>query len=174
MPLAPSMDRRTLLGTAAAAAVAALAGCGGDGEDTPQGTLIGGTRGGDGGGGDGGVATSTPPPTTGARDVFEGVDFDVGAADGGGTRTSWTVENVSEDRWSVTLVSILEVEPGTPTEPTTGTPTDREATPTVRVDERARRITLGPGQRTAEQFTHDVAPTAWSSFRFEFRDLQRA
>lgn len=168
------MDRRTLLGTVAAGAVTALAGCGGGGEDTPQGTLVGGPQ--DGGdGGDGGPGeTTTEVPTTGAQDVFEGVDFDIGPADGDGTRTSWTIENTSDARWSVTVVSVLEIDPAPDTPSGTGTRTEPDATPTVRTDEQSRRITVDPGEQRTEEFVHDVAPTAWSSFRFDFRDLQEA
>ncbi len=168
------MHRRSLLGALAAGVTTALAGCGGGGGDTPQGTLIGDQQ--DGSGGDGSVpgGTTTAPPTTGAQDVFEGVDFDIGPAEDGGTRTSWTVENTSDRAWSVTVVSILEVEPSSDTPSGTGTRTEPAATPTVRIDEESRRITASPGERTTEEFVHDVAPTDWSSFRFDFRNLQEA
>lgn len=152
------MNRRAFLGTLSAATAAALAGCGGDGDSTPQGTLIGGEDGdgGDGDGGDGG--TTTEPPTTGAPDVFEGVDFDVEADGDGGTLTAWTIENVSDLTWSVTVVSVLEVE-------------DEAGTETF---EESERVTLGSGERTTVEMRHDVGFDEWSNFRFEFRDLERA
>jgi hypothetical protein len=160
------MDRRTFLGALATGVGASLAGCGGSGGgDRPQGTLItGGGDGGDGGdgGGDGGDGFGTPtePPTTGAQDVFTGVDFDI-RADDGGTLTTWTIENTSEFRWSVTVVSVLTIEP-TATGGTTTTSTVSE------------RLTLPPGARTTVKLRHDVSFDAWSDFRFEFRNLERA
>jgi hypothetical protein len=156
------MDRRTFLGALAAGTSAALAGCGGDGDgDRPQGTLITGGDGGGGGGGDGGgFGTSTEPPTTGAQDVFTGVDYDVIAEDGG-TVTTWTVENTSDRAWSVTAVSILTVES-----------TETGATPReLAVSE---RVTLPSGGRTTVELRHDVGFDEWTDFRFEFRNLQRA
>jgi len=167
------MNRRSLLGALAAGAATALAGCGGGGGgDTPQGTLVGDSPDGNGDGVPGG--TTTAPPTTGAQDVFEGVGYDIGPADGGGTRTSWTVENTTDRAWSVTVVSILEVEPAPDTPSGTATRTEPESTATVRTDEQSRRITVGAGEQATEEFVHDVAPTDWSSFRFDFQDLQEA
>lgn len=158
------MHRRAMLGSLSAVASALLAGCGGNDGSTPQGTLVGGD-GGDGGdgsdGGDGDPGTTTEPPTTGAQDVFEGVDYDVTAPEEGGTLTTWAVENGSDRAWSVTVVSILTVE-GDGTGATT------------RTSEESERITADSGESVTVELRHDVAFDAWSDFRFEFRDLERA
>jgi hypothetical protein len=149
------MNRRGLLGTLAGATTAVLAGCSGDGEGTPPGTLVGDEN---GGGGDGGPVPTTEPPTTGAADVFQGVDYEVSEIEGGGTLTTWTVQNVSDLAWSVTAVSILEIERDDGTE----------------VVEAAQEITLGPDEQTTVELRHDVGFDEWSNFRFEFRDFRRA
>jgi len=155
------MDRRTFLGALAAGTSAAFAGCGGDGDGSrPQGTLITDGSGGGGDGGDGGgFGTSTEPPTTGAQDVFTGVDYDI-RGDDGATLASWTIENTSDRRWSVTVVSVVTFQ----TTETGGTP--RESTV-------SERVTLGSGERTTIEHRHEGSPDAWNDFRFEFRDLQR-
>jgi hypothetical protein len=149
-----------MLGSLTAVASALLAGCSGTDGSTPQGTLVGGD-GGNGGDGDGGTGTTTRPPTTGAQDVFEGVDYGITAPEEGGTLTTWTIENGSDRTWSVTVVSILTVE-GDGTEATTGT------------SERTERVTVESGERVTVELHHDIASDAWSGLRFDFRDLERA